>query len=74
MRVTAPSQLQLCDAAAGPASASVLLLPSACSKRMEATPKLTLIQQLGVVPVCARWQAGLPNVEEEPELAVKYAR
>jgi hypothetical protein len=41
---------------------------------MEATPKLTLIQQLGVVPVCARWQSGLPNVEEEPELAVKYAR
>ena len=41
---------------------------------MEATPKLTLIQQLGVVPVCARWQAGLPNVDEEPELAVKYAR
>ena len=30
---------------------------------MEATPKLTLIQQLGVVPVCARWQAGLPSVE-----------
>ena len=47
---------------------------SDCSKRMEATPKLTLIQQLGVVPVCARWQSGLPNVEEEPELAVKYAR
>ena len=41
---------------------------------MEATPKLTLIQQLGVVPVCARWQAGLPAVDEEPELAVKYSR
>ena len=24
--------------------------------------------------VCARWQAGLPSVDEEPELAVKYAK
>ena len=24
--------------------------------------------------VCARWQAGLPSLEEEPELAVKYAK
>jgi len=24
--------------------------------------------------VCARWQTGLPSVEEEPELAVKYAK
>lgn len=41
---------------------------------MEVGAKLALIQQLGVVPVCARWQAGLPAVAEEPELAVKYAR
>lgn len=41
---------------------------------MEATPKLALIQRLGVVPVCARWQAGLPASEDEPELAAKYAR
>ncbi len=44
------------------------------SKRMEVGAKLSLIQQLGVVPVCARWRAGLPAVDEEPELAVKYAR
>ncbi|PSC72015.1 exportin-T isoform X1 [Micractinium conductrix] len=50
------------------------VLTEIVSKRMEATPKLTLIQQLGVVPVCARWQAGLPAVDEEPELAVKYSR
>lgn len=41
---------------------------------MEAIAKLSLIQQLGVVPVCARWAGGLPSVDDEPELAVKYAR
>lgn len=41
---------------------------------MEAVAKLSLIQQLGVVPVCARWASGMPSVEDEPELAVKYAR
>lgn len=24
--------------------------------------------------VCARWASGLPSVDEEPELAVKYAK
>lgn len=41
---------------------------------MEAGPKLGLIQQLGVVPVCAGWAGGLPSVDDEPELAAKYAR
>lgn len=50
------------------------VLTEIVSKRMEVGAKLALIQQLGVVPVCARWQAGLPAVDEEPELAVKYAR
>lgn len=50
------------------------VLTEVVSKRMEAVPKLTLIQQLGVVPVCAGWQSGLPSVEEEPDLAVKYSK
>ncbi|KAL4444906.1 hypothetical protein ABPG77_003956 [Micractinium sp. CCAP 211/92] len=50
------------------------VLTEIVSKRMEVGAKLSLIQQLGVVPVCARWRAGLPAVDEEPELAVKYAR
>ncbi|KAI7842372.1 hypothetical protein COHA_004011 [Chlorella ohadii] len=50
------------------------VLTEIVSKRMEAVAKLSLIQQLGVVPVCARWAGGLPSVDDEPELAVKYAR
>lgn len=41
---------------------------------MEPIPKLTLIQNLGLVPVCSRWAGGLPGADAQSELAVKYAQ
>ena len=38
-----------------PRAAAAAVLTEIVSKRMEAGPKLTLIQSLGVVPVCAQW-------------------
>jgi exportin-T len=44
-------------------------------KRMEPVSKLALIQQLGLVPQCARWHSGLPaDPESESELALKFAK
>ena len=54
--------------------AAAEVLTEIISKRMEAVPKLALIQQLGVVPVCAGWRGGLPAVKEDPELAVNFAK
>ena len=31
------------------------------SKRMEPVPKLNLVQQLNIAPICARWQNVLPG-------------
>lgn len=46
------------------------------SKRMEATQKLELVQELGVVQLCRPWSSGLPLTQkpEEEELAVKLAK
>ncbi|KAL6771255.1 XPO2 [Auxenochlorella protothecoides x Auxenochlorella symbiontica] len=57
------------------AAAGVLI--EIVGKRMEAEPKLALIQQLGVVPEAAKWAEGLPGAEDGDagsELAAKYAR
>ena len=44
------------------------MLTEVVLKRMEAVPKLALIQQLGVVPVAAAWSAGLPALDSDPEV------
>ncbi|KFM22934.1 Exportin-T [Auxenochlorella protothecoides] len=44
------------------AAAGVLI--EIVGKRMEAEPKLALIQQLGVVPEAAKWAEGLPGAED----------
>jgi len=55
--------------------AAAEFLTEIINKRMEASPKLSLIQQLGIVPVCAQWaSAGLPDAQQAPNLAIKYAR
>jgi len=55
--------------------AAAEFLTEIINKRMEASPKLLLIQQLGIVPVCARWaSSGLPDGQQAPNLAIKYAR
>ena len=43
------------------------------SKRMEAGAKMTLVQQLGLVPVAAKWERGLPG-DPEGQLPLKCAR
>ena len=37
-------------------------LTEVVSKRMDAGPKLTLIEGMGIVPRCARWSAGFPTM------------
>ncbi|RMZ52492.1 hypothetical protein APUTEX25_003635, partial [Auxenochlorella protothecoides] len=44
------------------AAAGVLI--EIVGRRMEAEPKLALIQQLGVVPEAAKWAEGLPGAED----------
>ena len=55
-------------------AAAADVLTEIVGKRMEAIAKLTLVQQLGVAPVCAAWAGGLPGAGEEPEMAARYAR
>ena len=56
-------------------AAAAGVLTEIIGKRMESLPKLNLIQNLGVVPVCAQWSGGLPvDQENEPELAHRYAK
>ena len=50
------------------------MLTEVVGKRMEAGPKLELVQALGIAPVVARWAAGPPVAPDEHELAAKYAR
>lgn len=50
------------------------VLTEVVSKRMEAGAKLNLIQTLGVVPECSSWRNGLPGVDEDPSLGIKYAK
>lgn len=55
--------------------AAAEFLTEIINKRMEASPKLSLIQQLGIVPVCAQWAiGGLPDAQQAPNLAISYAR
>jgi len=59
-----------------PRSAAAGVLTEIVGKRMEAESKLTLIQTLGVVPVCAQWATtGLPGEQDgEHDLAVKFSK
>lgn len=60
---------------AAPRAAAAGVLTEVVAKRMEAGAKLTLIQTLGVVPVCAQWATtGLPGVDDEHELSVKFSK
>lgn len=42
-------------------SSAVDVLTEMVGKRMEPVPKLNLVQQLNIAPVCARWQDTLPG-------------
>ena len=57
-----------------PRAAAAGVLTEIIGKRMDSLAKLSLIQNLGVVPVCSQWAGGLPGGTEEPELATKYAK
>lgn len=57
-----------------PRAAAAGVLTEIIGKRMDSLAKLSLIQNLGVVPVCAQWAGGLPGGEEDTELATKYAK
>ena len=53
--------LALLDAPhAGLQGAAADCLSEVVSKRMDAVPKLTLIESMGIVPRCARWAGGFP--------------
>lgn len=52
---------------------AVGVLSEVVSKRMEPEAKLALIQQLGVVPLCAGWRGQLPVQAYELDLAARYA-
>ena len=57
-----------------PAAADTLA--AIASKRMDALPKLELVQQLGVMPVVAQWDAALPGsveLEERSDAAERLA-
>ena len=53
--------------------AALDVLVEMLSKRMEPEAKLLLIQQLGVVQLCASWQGQLPGQADSSELAQKCA-
>lgn len=67
--------LSLLDGAhAGLKGAAADCLSEVLSKRMDAVPKLTLVQSMGIVPRCAAWAGGFPGTADDEQLSLRLAR